>query len=720
MSTNRRSCSSAPSEGLTQLLLAGEESSSDEELSFEAASPVISRERAEWTLVAHAELRAVHDALGQTAASLRAREASVAERERAVAHYLGDKHSETVSAGGSLAKAAAAAGAGLGGLCAGALRGAGGATGLAALAEVSRDEAVLRQLLQEEAARLTARTRQALEERADARVRQLEQIVADLRRRHEELSRARLAAERTASVRGGKRHADRLHARIAEQAARKDGGATAAHARDLGVRLSHSRGLVAALLPLWSESAHQSLGLPMDDEAISGAVDAFVSVRLTSHAGTALVRLLWHVTCGEGAAAGSRLHSGRVSMNADAAAEAPGRLDLGGSENTPPGLAGAPLLPALAPAAGRAGRSTKGLNRPGGGLSGRSGAQWERRLIRHLYTELESCKPEGASSRPSHALLACPATDVPGADSVAASHLWAAVLLLRLSMCHADGRVGAGGGAGGAGGAHASEMLVALRVLQSLLGETSLRPQLIRLAFPTLLSVLPSPHTVLSIAASGLLLVTAASGEHTEEALAALSTPSFFRAAAAALKREGSSSEGDDSLAAILCVLLQVRPNSPVGCRGVRRATGDNTHLPASATPQANIKPPAIPSAKLCCFSGESAPPDACVSPPSRKHSCPLGADALHTPRATTLLRRARLARGSGGAPASARRRTVPRCKRPLHTSQHEGRRARERRRGRSRHRCGWYARRCRRKRNGRRGCSRGPHPRSRRPVLAV
>jgi hypothetical protein len=433
---------------------------------------------------------------------------------------------------------------------------------------MSRDEAVLRQLLQEEAARLTARTRQALEERADARVHQLEQIVDGLRCRHEELSRARLAAERTASVRGGKRHAERLAARIAEQAARKDGGATAAHARDQGVRLSHSRSLLFALLPLWSESAHQSLHLPMDDEAISGAVDAFISVPLTSPTGTALLRLLWHVLCGDGAAATNRLdtyrvHPAQASLNADTATGTPVALDPGGNENTPPGYVGAPPLPAVAHAGSRAGQNGKGHIKTAGGVSGRSGAQCERRLIRHLYTELESCKPEGATSRPLHAPLASLAgatrPTVPTADYSPASLLRAAVLLLRLSLSHADGRLGAGGGAGGAGGAHANEVLLALRVLQSTLSEASLRPLLIRLAFPALFSVLPSAHTSLSVAASGLLLVTAASGEHAEEALAALSTPSFFRAAAAALKREVSSSEGDNSLAAVLCVLLQER-----------------------------------------------------------------------------------------------------------------------------------------------------------------
>jgi hypothetical protein len=372
----------------------------------------------------------------------------------------------------------------------------------------------------------------------------------------------------------------------------------------------------------------------MDDEAISGAVDAFTSVRLTSHTGTTLLRLLWHVTCGDTAATSNRLHTAKMKLNADAAMDAPGTLDPGGNEKTPPGLAGVSIMPAVAPSAGRAGQSLKGLCRMGGSLSGRSGAQWERRLIRHLYTELESCKRDGASSRPSLAPLVG-STGAMSADSAAASQLWAAALLLRLSLCH-DGRAGASGGAGGAGGAHASEVLVALRVLQSTLAEASLRPLLIHLALPALVPVLHSTHAGLSFAASGLLLVAAASGEYTEEALAALSTSSFFRAAAAALRREGSSSEGDDSVAATLCVLLQEGPPFASPLRPcVWSATGDGTYPPASATLRAIMTPPTNtpqPSSSGGLFS----PTLTCVTPPLQTHFS-------HTPFAQMLSTRPEL-----------------------------------------------------------------------------
>jgi len=535
---------SAPSERLTALLIAGEEaSSSDESPSPGPASPQPTEGgRAEWAIAAHAELRAVHDALGQTAASLRAREAALAQRERVLAARAVNEHRELAPAGSSMANAA------------------GAQPGAADPSEVARDEAVLRRLLQDEAARLTARTREALEERASAQVQQLEQIADDLRRRHAEVSRAKLAAERSAAVRGGKRHAARLAARLAEQAVRADEGAAVTHAREMDLRLSRSRSLVSALLPLWSEAAQPTQRVPsMDDDALAGAVDMLSSLPFAHPTAVALLSLLWHVASSGAAAASTTVPSKHAA--AATPADTLALLALTGSENVPPGSPAfsAPLsvnfgagAAASKGAVGRGSGAAADRARPGAHWEpdrARPGAQWERRLLRHLCSALEPARATTASLfDPTAPLIGAMGgggmstrpQSVAAVAAAAAARLLPALLLLRLSLRLADATGGrGGGGGGGAGGAHVREVTTALRALQPSLTDAAARSQLTILAFPDLFSLLPSPHKAIGMAASGLLLgAVAAPGVDADAALMALASPHFFRAAAAALRRE--------------------------------------------------------------------------------------------------------------------------------------------------------------------------------------
>ena len=141
----------------------------------------------------------------------------------------------------------------------------------------------------------------------------------------------------------------------------------------------------------------------------------------------------------------------------------------------------------------------------------------------------------------------------------AAARVLPALLLLRLSLRQA----GEAGGAGGGGsGTLVSDAVAAVLALQLEGGEEesacAARGELLSLGLAELVEAAGCGHPPLAMASSAsLLALLAAPRPVAEAAVEALCTPRFFRVAARVISRDGASRDGDESLAARLCVLLQ-------------------------------------------------------------------------------------------------------------------------------------------------------------------
>ena len=428
---------------LARLLRAGEEESTDEEEEVEEEEG----EGEGWALAAHAELRSVHEALAQSASRLREREADLARREAVLAERergVGRGRALNTQAATAIARAGEAAG-------------AAEAAGYKRLAEAAEDEALLRQLLQEEAARLTARTSAELEARADARVRQLEKIVDDLRRRYASLAAQEAAAQRRARTR-------QQGARRAAPPSNSEGARGGTSARETDLR--QSRSFIAALLPLWSEASHT---FTLNDEALSGAVVTLASLPLASPTATVLLRLLWHEAARDGDSAPQPPY---MFGPADLSPDGSPFSAAGEESHEARGMAiSQPMWEGACRGQGRA-QSAEASKRPpaaAAGAAGCKGARWERHLFQYLCTALEPSRlgplevPASEAAAPQGLAVGAKSERVAAPPKAAApTRLLAAHLLLRISLRHPEntGNI--------VGGAHAHGVLVALRVLHSL------------------------------------------------------------------------------------------------------------------------------------------------------------------------------------------------------------------------------------------------------------
>ncbi|EOD35613.1 hypothetical protein EMIHUDRAFT_227375 [Emiliania huxleyi CCMP1516] len=166
---------------------------------------------------------------------------------------------------------------------------------------------------------------------------------------------------------------------------------------------------------------------------------------------------------------------------------------------------------------------------------------------------------ETRSSSLSVATTATAVTAAAAGTVPAAARVLPALLLLRLSLRQA----GEAGGAGGGGsGTLVSDAVAAVRALQLEGGEEesacAARGELLSLGLAELVEAAGCGHPPLAMASSAsLLALLAAPRPVAEAAVEALCTPRFFRVAARVISRDGASRDGDESLAARLCVLLQ-------------------------------------------------------------------------------------------------------------------------------------------------------------------
>ena len=161
-----------------------------------------------------------------------------------------------------------------------------------------------------------------------------------------------------------------------------------------------------------------------------------------------------------------------------------------------------------------------------GETTGRPLAQWERKLLAHLSRT--SALPDSAASL-------------------------SGLLLVRLGRRarRAQGGIGPSGGG-------VRELTHAVALLRNFAASGNRScADLVRLgAIPELVYLLDIRHASVSGPAAALLLTLVAEGQSTAAASDALANENFFLVASRALKA-GLSSEGDDSLAACLCVILQ-------------------------------------------------------------------------------------------------------------------------------------------------------------------
>ena len=106
--------------------------------------------------------------------------------------------------------------------------------------------------------------------------------------------------------------------------------------------------------------------------------------------------------------------------------------------------------------------------------------------------------------------------------------------------------------------------------------------------------LLLSPHRTVSMPAAALLLSLCVDAPSSDAALDAIASEPFFRVAAAALKLPAAA-EGDDCLAARLCVLLQrvsQRPGTHTlfGIGDLRGTLHELQHTTPSEFVQANVR----------------------------------------------------------------------------------------------------------------------------------
>ena len=235
--------------------------------------------------------------------------------------------------------------------------------------------------------------------------------------------------------------------------------------------------------------------------------------------------------------------------------------------------------PPAAPAAGVA-LAAYAAGRAGAGDAAGGAAPWERRLLRHLAN---------ASSQPAGG--ACFGAGSQGA-------LLSALLMLRLAQR------GSGMHARGGGGGALADVIRAVEVLRQLVAvvhDAAAKPELKAglLALGGLREVQPlllSPHRAVCMPAAALLLslCTDTDSPSAHTALDAVASEPFFRVAAAALKMP-QATRGDDSLAARLCVLLQLVSQRPgthtlFGIGDLRGTLTELQHTAPSDFVQANVR----------------------------------------------------------------------------------------------------------------------------------